>query len=35
MEGQGWVPLAELAPNPIDDNLTVPAVSGVVMWVMV
>lgn len=33
--GAGVAALVELAPNPIDDNLTVPAVSGAVMWALV
>lgn len=33
--GAGVAALVELAPNPIDDNLTVPAVSGVAMWALV
>ena len=33
--GAGVGALVELAPSPIDDNLTVPPVSGVVMWALV
>ena len=32
--GAGVGALVELLPSPIDDNLTVPAVSGAVMWAM-
>ncbi len=30
--GAGVGALVELLPSPVDDNLTVPAMSGVVMW---
>ena len=33
--GAGVGALVELLPNPLDDNLTVPPVSGVAMWAMV
>ena len=32
--GAGVGALVELVPSPVDDNLTVPPVSGVVMWGM-
>ena len=33
--GAGVGALVELLPSPVDDNLTVPPVSGAVMWALV
>ena len=35
LAGAGVAAAVELAPIPVDDNLTVPAVSGAVMWGLV